>query len=142
MDTQIRQELIRKIKAQGSLDGSTPAPIVSLEDFFVGNDDLGSIGCNTGHGGPAFFAPLKTIRERPDVQDVLIEIYEVEEDGETRWPFSERVYILSSASRDAVADWLTSLEPDTVEQESYVYGVPKAAPQLQDGMKIYAAWWD
>ena len=118
-----------------------PAPIVSLEDFFTGNDDAGSIGCNTNHGGPLFFAPLKAIRDKPTVQDVLIEIYEVG-DGETMWPFSERIYILSSSSRDEVAEWLAPLEPDTVEQESYVFGVPKTAPQLQEGMRIYAAWWD
>lgn len=142
MDKQRRQQLIAKIKQQGSWDGLEPAPLVSLEDFFIGNDDVGSIGCNTGRGGPAFFEPLKAIRAKANVQDVLIEIYEVEEDDETMWPFAERIYILTNASREAVAAWLAPLEPDTVEEASYVYGMPQAAPQLAPGMKIYAAWWD
>ena len=142
MDKLRRRELIKKIKEQGSLDGTMPAPVVSLEDFFIGNDDAGSIGCNTGHGGPPFFAPLKAIRDRPEVQDVLVEIHEVEEAHEEMWPFSERIYILTSAERDEVAQWLALLEPDTVEEEGYVFGVPRQAPRLQDGMRSHAAWWD
>ena len=42
-----RTKLIMKIKQQGDPnDPKEPDPIVSLEDFFEGNRDIGSIGCN------------------------------------------------------------------------------------------------
>ena len=51
-----RRELIEKLKRIGLPSHGTPPPVVSLEDFFVGNEDYGSIGCNlTEHPGPQFF---------------------------------------------------------------------------------------
>ena len=58
-------DLLAEIEAQGwSDDGSGPDPVVSLELFFEGNDDLASIGCNLiDHPGPAdFYATLRAIR--------------------------------------------------------------------------------
>jgi hypothetical protein len=125
------------------LSSPGPLPVVSLEDFFEGNEDYGSIGCNLiEHPSPqGFFEHLLAIRSRPDVQDVLVEIYEIEEGDANMWPFSERVYVLTSASAKDVADWMRSLRPDEIE-EGYFQGKPPAAPELREGMQVYAAWWD
>jgi hypothetical protein len=147
-----REALIEKIRLQGvpSSAGKGPPtyaqeslPVVSLEDFFEGNQDYGSIGCNLmEHPSPqVFFEHLLSIRARPDVQDVLVEISEVEEDNPNRWPFSERVYILTSTSAEQVAEWMALLKPDEIER-GYLLGKPSAAPRLQEGMEVYAAWWD
>ena len=139
-----RRELIEKIKRIGLPGAGGPLPVVSLEDFFVGNEDYGSIGCNLWeHPGPQFFFEvLKGIRARGDVQDVLVEINEVEEGDESMWPFSDRVYILSGAAREEVADWVAALMPDEVE-EGFAYGGPPAsAPELGAGTKAYGVWWD
>jgi hypothetical protein len=116
---------------------------MSLEDFFTGNNDFGSIGCNLAdHPGPqSFFRTLKEIRDRPTVQDVLVEINEVMEEDPQTWPFSDRVYILTSASREDVKDWVAKLEPDEVEL-GWNNDLPANAPVLQKGMKAYAVWWD
>ena len=138
-----RQQLIEKIKRQGApADVNGPSAVVSLEDFFEGNEDLGSIGCNLiEHPGiDAFYRVLRDARSRPDVQDVLVEIYEVME-GEDEWPFSDRVYILTSADPDDVRGWLTYLDPSEIE-EGWAAGAPPAAPALQEGMRVLAAWWD
>lgn len=65
-----RTNLIAKIKAQGLPSADRPLPIVSLEDFFTGNNEYGSIGCNLAdHPGPQlFFKVLKEIRARSTVQ--------------------------------------------------------------------------
>ena len=121
-----------------------PLPAVSLEDFFNGNDDEGSIGCNlVEHPGPQFFFErLKEIRARDDVQDVLVEVNEVEEGDETMWPFSDRIYILTSAAKDEVADWVVPLMADEVE-EGFAFDMsPEPVPQLREGMKVYGVWWD
>jgi hypothetical protein len=44
MDAELRNNLVEKLK------GREPLPLLSLKDFFMGNDDIASIGCNlTNH---------------------------------------------------------------------------------------------
>jgi hypothetical protein len=64
MDQAKRLELIETIRRQDLPSADAPLPVVSLEQFFEGNDDLGSIGCNlTKHPGVEFFFnTLRTIR--------------------------------------------------------------------------------
>ena len=118
-------------------------PVVTLEAFFVGNDDPGSIGCNLSDhpGTDEFYRVLRSVRTRPDVQDILIEIYEVDEDDLELWPFSERVYIFTSASQAEVEGWVAPLQPDEVA-EGWRDGIPDAAPDLECGIKVYGVWWD
>jgi len=156
-----REVLIKKIKQQAEAASITfkestpeefmalanvapsPRPIVSLEDFFEGNNDLGSIGCNLiEHPGiETFYKVLKDIRERDDVQDVIIEISQIEETDETMWPFSETVYILTSADIGKVKEWMKPLKADEFF-EGWFGGKASAAPELQAGIKVYGAWWD
>ena len=138
-----REALIAKALKQGCGVEGQPLPAVSLEDFFVENDDLGSIGCNLEpHPGiPRFYQPLLSIRDRESVQDVLVEINEIEVSDQGMWPFSERVYFLTRASKAEVATWMEELEPDSIA-EGYMFGIPAAAPELLPGMRVLNAWWD
>ena len=138
-----REALIAKISAQEPAASDQPFPVVSLEDFFTGNDDLGSIGCNLAkHPGPQrFSAVLRSIRDRPEVQDVLVTIYENAEEEESMWPFSERVYVFTSATPQQLGEWAAELRPSAVE-EGFVGGAPKVAPELEPGMKVLSLWWD
>ena len=142
-DETARIALIEKIRQQGLPTPTGPLPIVSLEDFFEGNEDYGSIGCNVNvHPGPqAFFCHLLAIRSRPDVQDILVEINEVEEGDPTMWPFSESIILLTSASIQDVSEWMKPLMPDEII-ETNTFGRPPALPTLDQGMQVYAAWWD
>jgi hypothetical protein len=139
-----RQQLVAKIKAQGHSGYEVPFPVVSLEDFFTGNEDLGSIGCNLSpHPGlEKFFDVLRSIRARPDVQDVLVTIYECDEDDETMWPFSERIFVLTTASSQDLAEWARELQPTEVLNDGFVGGKPHAAPIPREGMKVLSLWWD
>jgi hypothetical protein len=87
MDNAKRQNLVERIKMLGSPCSERPLPLVTLEEFFIGNDDYGSIGCNlTPMLGPhTFFKRLNFVRSQPNVQDVFVEINEVAEDP-TTWP--------------------------------------------------------
>ena len=139
----IRNELIKKIRAQELLCAQGSRPVVSLEDFFSGNFDYGSIGCNLAisPGPQGFFNILKAIRDNDSVQDVLVEVNEVVEDYPQTWPFADRIYVLSSASANEVRAWLAPLEPDDLS-EGWANGTPPAVPVLKSGVKVYAAWWD
>ena len=143
MDPRRRALLIEAIQRQGLPNPRTPLPVVVLEAFFEGNDDPGSIGCNLEpHPGvDAFYRILREIRARPDVQDVFVEVSEVMETDESTWPFSERIFLLTSAPQSEVELWLTPLQPDDVG-EGYPLGMPTAAPPLGPGMHVYSAWWD
>ena len=138
-----RRELIEKIEAQGLPSGGGPLPIVSLEDFFLGNSDYASIGCNLSNspGPQAFFKKLRAIRSHDSVQDIFVEVNEVVKDDPETWPFSDRIYVLSSSTVDQVRSWLAPLEPDDVS-EGWANGEPLIAPSLRPGVKVYAAWWD
>jgi hypothetical protein len=134
-----RERLLAGITAQGASPGDI---VVSLEDFFTGNDDRGSIGCNLGSDQPAileFYRVLREIRAKPEVQDVLVRVCEF--DDPNSWPFTDTVYVLTSAPLEQVRQWLVSLLPDEIHPE-WMYGAPTKAPQLGAGVTPYSVWWD
>jgi hypothetical protein len=140
-----RAELIKKIKQQGfpSPSNKKPYPIVTLEEFFVGNDDLGSIGCNLiDHPGISlFYETFLSIRGKPNVRDVLVEIKDMEEESEGIWPFSDTIYILTSATREEVTSWVYILGPDEV-QEDFSDNNRALALDIKPDIKVYSVWWD
>jgi len=140
MDLQKRAALIETIRAFESQ--ADAMPVVSLEAFFDGNDDLGSIGCNLpDHPGVQRFNEiLAAIRSRPEVQDVLVGIYEIVED-DTTWPFAETVYVLTTASSSTVQEWTAELEPDEVTA-GFLDAEPPGTPPLRPGMTPVRVWWD
>lgn len=138
----MRKQLEELIYRQGYPDAKT-APVVSIEEFFEGNTDEGSIGCNLiEHPGlETFYKVLLKIREQENVQDVLIEIMEIEDD-EDYWAFSERLYILTSAEQKNFENWVNILEPSEIDDDGYAFGKPPLAPALKKDYKVYSVWWD
>ena len=142
MDIERRRKLVDKIKSTSWKSGQHPGPTVTLEEFFEGNDDSGRIGCNlVPTPSPAeFYRILNGIRSRNDVQDVLVEIRDME-DTEGIWPFSDTVFVLTSAAPQELAKWLKPLSPDEVGQFPPEH-VPKDLPVPDPGMSVFGAWWD
>ena len=136
-------DLRAEIDRQGGYEtGDGPEPVVSLELFFEGNDDLGSIGCNlVDHPGiPEFFAVLRDLRDRVEVHDVLVGISEVL--GPDEWPFADHVYVVTSASARQVENWAARLRPDEPGSDWW-NGVPPAREiSLPAGMRLVTLWWD
>jgi len=121
-------------------DPDTPRPLLTVDEFFEGNTETGSIGCNLD-GTPSpehFHALFKAISKRTDVKDIRIQItaFDVPE-----WPFSDTVYIMTSATPEEVASWFPSeLRPDEtwlgfMDQAYELYTLP-------DGTQPIACWWD
>ncbi len=135
------ERLIAKVEAQGA-PTSDHEVVVSLEDFFDGNDDPGSIGANLGDKHPSiaeFYRILKDIRSKSEVQDVLVRVCEY--DDPDAWAYTDAAYIISSATTDQIREWVSALIPDEVVDE-WMYGKPDAAPEVQAGMTAYSLWWD
>jgi len=118
----------------------TPRPLVTIDEFFEGNAEVGSIGCNLdGAPGPdEFYSLFRTIAQRKDVNDVRVQItaFDVPE-----WPFSDTVYIMTTATPEQVATWFPNrLRPDQTwagfaDQAYEPYQVPA-------GVQPIACWWD
>jgi len=139
-----RERLIKIIKSEGptSLDGLRR--LVSLEDFFTGNDDIASIGCNLpDHPGTRFFfQKLLEIRSKAGVDDVLVGITETSEDDPdpTMWPFSDRVYVVSKLPIEQIEPWFTPLRPSSVIVE--VQHRRNEMTQAIEQQTAYCFWWD
>jgi hypothetical protein len=81
----------------------------------------------------------REIRAKREVQDVLVRIYDY--DDPTSWPYTDTVYIISSAPLAKIEQWVSPLLPDEVHAE-WMYGTPPAAPEVRAGMTPYSVWWD
>lgn len=124
-------------------DFSRPRPLVTLEEFFTGNDDYGSIGYNLPEqpSPQEFFQILRRIRDRENVADVRIEVQDHEDPQ--GWPSSDTVWIVTSALADDVTSWL----PDAVKPDDLVLGFgiseTKTEPyELPANMNAIGIWYD
>jgi hypothetical protein len=137
MDVELRRKLIQRLKEQN------PYSLLSLEEFFSGNDDEASIGCNLlRHPGiDTFYRVLKDIRSKPNVQDVLVEITDLNEKDEEMWPFCDTVYILADATQKEIELWLKKLRPDEAPEGDIDNRLSENIT-LKPSMKVFVAWWD
>ena len=115
--------------------------VVSIERFFDGNDDEGSIGCNLmKHPGvDTFRRAFVDLKHRAGVQSIYAQITELDP-GEDSWPFTDTVIVIGSITPEELQKALAGLEPDEVSP-----GTPDfLSPALSDADKARAlvAWWD
>lgn len=121
-------------------DPDTPRPLLTIDEFFEGNVEVGSIGCNLEEppAPEVFYTLFRSIAQRQDVYDIRVQItaFDVPE-----WPFSDTVYIMTTATPEEVATWFPEhLKPDEtwigfVDQKYEPYQVP-------GGTQPIACWWD
>jgi hypothetical protein len=118
-----------------------PEPqIVAAQQFFDGNDDCRSIGCNlTEHPGvdvfrDTFFALLC----RPDVDAVYTQIAKADP-GDRCWPIMDTVLVVGTIPPDALRDAVSALQPDEVGDPAQL-GI---APEItgRHGSRVLAARW-
>lgn len=119
-----------------------PEPLlVPIEEFFDGNDDLGSIGCNLIHhpGIETFRKTFDALKSRPDVEAIYAHISELDA-GPTCWPFSDTIIVFGRIAAKELKRALAPLEPDEVGPVVEFNVEPQilarhSAPAL-------VAWWD
>ena len=142
MDAEKRIQLIAKVNQICDPNAPGPIPVVSLEDFFIGNDDMGSLGCNLlDHPGiNHFYEIFNKLESQENVYQVLVGIMEIEEDHPEMWPFSERVYVITSASIEELSNSVQTLQVDEIAEETEFELLP--SPQIPNGYKNYCLWWD
>lgn len=128
--------------ANGDLeDTDTLRPLVTLEDFFDGNEIVGSIGCNLypEQAPAAIYSALKAIMNRDDVANVLVEIALFDDDS---WPFSEKVWVITDASSEDVLSWFEESIAPSDCWDGWSEDTAYTLVSVPDGMKPVACWWD
>lgn len=135
--------LVERMNRSGDVnDPATPRPLLTLEEFFEGNDDFGSIGYNLpDQPSPAeFYSLLKEIRDRTDVADVRIEI--LDHPDPSAWPSSDTVWIITTAFPDQVKEWLDErIRPDDV-LDGWTGDRPREPCAVPPGHRPIGVWWD
>lgn len=119
-----------------------PEPqLVSIERFFDGNDDVGSIGCNLlPHPGvDVFRETLAGLLRRPDVQGVYAQITELDP-GPGSWPFTDTAQVMGAISTAELRKAVRALRPDEVGTAEELGISPLAAGG--HGARVLAVWWD
>ena len=116
-------------------------PLVAIERFFDGNDDLGSIGCNLmPHPGIEAFRDILTgLLRRPDVTAVYAQITELDP-GEGCWPFTDTIAVVGVVSAAELRRAVAPLQPDEVGTAAEL-GLSPAIGR-QHGAPVLGLWWD
>jgi hypothetical protein len=137
IDLAKRDALIRLIRSQPEHENGRA--LVTIAEFFDGNDDLGSIGCNLpDHPGlEHFWRVLSDIERRVDVEQVWMQIYDLEEGD---WPFSENVLIVGKVPISEVHQLSKSLEASEISELQMDW----VSSRVQDlsGRSYINLWWD
>jgi hypothetical protein len=86
---------------------------LSLEEFFDGNSDESSIGCNLHPrlGLQVFRLELERFRDRADVSGVWVLVTQWDDPD---WPFSDRIVIATSLSNEDILAALAALSPSEI----------------------------
>lgn len=141
-----RKILLERVEALDALD-EDHFPVVTLDEYFLGNDQEQSIAPNQwGFGRPSIreiHARFKCIEQRPDVQGVYVGLHQdwceaLECDD---WPAAENIHVYSSAPQAVADQWIEGLESDGIIV-GWPYGKHAGAPEPQDGYQVYTVYWD
>lgn len=136
--------LLDRISIHGDInDPDTPRPLVTLEEFFEGNNDYGSIGYNFYPDQPApeeFYEIFKSIYSKPEVFDIRVEIMDQIEPED--WPSTDTIWVITSSGIEEVDTWLGN----RFRGDDYIIGFPDSYNiefyDVPEGMQAIGVWWD
>ena len=135
--------LASKLAVCGELDQSQRvSPALTLEEFFDGNNDEGSIGCNLlPHPGLAAFRQIfSSLRENPDVADIRFPVVEWGDDLD--WPFTDKAFVVTKLQANEVRRRVASLSPDEVGELDCAEFKNFDGLVVPTGFHVVLIWWD
>ena len=141
-DPDRRRALSERLRAHEA--ASDTALSVSLEDFFEGNHDHGSIGCNLNNhpGLQHFYGVLRSARALIGVQGVYVQLAPYE--SPMMWPFSSTIHFITRLSVDQIRAEVGSLHATSVSLVPPIWEARarSSLPQPEPGFQIVTLWWD
>jgi hypothetical protein len=135
LDEAKRKRLLKIIEAQPCWEDGRA--VVTVDEFFDGNDELGSIGCNlSDHPGiPEFRRVLKSLEARRDVREVWMSIYDLD----SGWPFCETVFVVGAIPVGELRELVKSLAPSEVGLRDLDEPYSRAKSLAGE---VRTLWWD
>ncbi|MFN0031621.1 MAG: hypothetical protein ACKVOR_05625 [Flavobacteriales bacterium] len=133
-----KTEILEKITKAGFPKSEVA---VSVDEFFDGNDDEGSIGANLYPEQPSlktFSNTFKSMLASDRVENIFIRIADAED---TNWFYTDTVYVVADATMDEVTEMLKGLQPTEIYSD-WMYGKPVNISDVTADKKIYSVWWD
>ena len=133
-----RTELLNKILQNGFPDKEV---VVSVEEFFDGNDDSSSIGCNIYPDPPSlqtFYETFKRLKATDEIENIFIRIADIED---TVWFYTDTVFIIGDITIDDLKEMVKDLRPDEI-YSGWMYGLPANLNNLNIDKKVYSIFWD
>jgi hypothetical protein len=139
-DRKKRRQLMAAAKALGYSDGGNRV-LVTPRQFFDGNYDAASIGCNLPkHPGIAAFSrAFRKIEKMDGVAEVYFAITEIDETYDSIWPFTDTALIVTRLAPAVLQPLLKKLEPYEIGLSEEVFVNPPAIPE---GYQSVCVCWD
>lgn len=138
----ILERIIERVNRNGDFYAEgTPIPLLTLEEFFNGNDVVGSIGCNLdGAPHPSVIEKvLLEIRDRPDVYNIYVQITEMDDPD---WPFSDTVWVITKVDESTISEYFPKILAPNEIWEGWQNGLTYEQVEVPSGFKVIACWWD
>jgi hypothetical protein len=132
-----KTEILKKITKAGFPKSEV---VVTVDEFFEGNTDGGSIGANLYPEQPSlktFSDTFKTMLASDKVESIFIRIADAED---TEWFYTDTVYVVGDATKDEVTEMLKGLQPTEIYSD-WMYGKPVNIAGFTR-KNIYSVWWD
>lgn len=136
-------KLAARLAPYGALDQSQRlSPALTLEEFFDGNSDEGSIGCNlVPHPGIGIFrSTFEALLQDSNVRDVRFPVLEWIEGLD--WPFTDKAIVVTSLTPESIADRIRQLTPDEVGFLDDAAIASFEGLKIPDGFRPVLIWWD
>lgn len=132
-----REKLVKSIYELGFNNQGHTIVAVTLNEFFDGNEDEASLGCNlVPHPSlEALYYHLQRFSNEHEVE-VYVEIHEVDESDDERWPYSERVYLIGDVDTDTLKELSANVFASQVEK----LGDVEINGEIYND--VNALWWD
>lgn len=126
--------------------------LISVDRFFDGNRDIGSIGCNLNNhpGLETFYEILKSVESRDDVEQVWMRITDwTDTDDLNEWAFCDTVFFIGAIDVAVLQDILKPLQPElpiedtaNLNDDNFLHQLMDDLPPIKDGQRILWVWWD
>jgi hypothetical protein len=134
-----KSALLTKLERFNLLDNEV---VLTLHDFFEGNDDYGSIGVNIYPDQPSpqtFYNTFKSLLAEKKANEILVRVADTGEPDD--WFYTDTVYVIGTVTMEELKTSLSHLQFDEIYEE-WMYGAPANAPEIQGENKVFSVWWD
>lgn len=138
----MKEKLLEKIEQLGGMKSNIDI-LVSIEDFFEGNNLDGSFAanaCDIDFDINEFYSAFKKIKSMYNVQDVWIMITDIDEE----WPYSDTALIAISTdiNIEDISNLFGKGFPSEIREVDLENEKSIRVPNLKADYKLLCLWWD